>query len=382
MPPANLDASLVNDPFMVENHNSSSLAAPSSYMVRTRYENRPWSGSDNGAADDIDDDIQQLDRYKATSKKTNISEQFQFQQRVAAKKAAYRAVLAGDRPSSDRKLVSDTEDDDHEKNDETERLSQVLSETTGTEPSEAIILNSVTSEAARLARAKRLATAQTTPYNDPSPTSVAGSGNFFQKQEEESQKVRQMRAHRLRTSLKQSSDELLLQSSLEERRARLAEEERLAEIKKQQEFQKLKDEEQQRQFQKLLREQQSRDQERQRLEQIRQNYRESTLPKKNNSPTNSLDGGGKITPSRQRGSPSPRRKLRRRHSDTEIEAPTLMEELQEILRDSGLFKTCVSSCFGEEDMTDNNVENSLTVTKVRSGKTKRASLPSRTMAEF
>ena len=160
MPPANLDASLVNDPFMVENHNSSSLAAPSSYMVRTRYENRPWSGSDNGAADDIDDDIQQLDRYKATSKKTNISEQFQFQQRVAAKKAAYRAVLAGDRPSSDRKLVSDREDDDHEKNDETERLSQVLSETTGTEPSEAIILNSVTSEAARLARAKRLAAAR------------------------------------------------------------------------------------------------------------------------------------------------------------------------------------------------------------------------------
>jgi hypothetical protein len=330
------------------------LASPSSYMVRTRLENRPWTGEEE------DDDIQHLNRYQATAKKTNIQAQFQFQQRVAAKKAAYRAVLSGEREESSGSLKVAQDEE------EAERLSQVLSDTTegGPDPDNTTSINA---EAARLARAKRMATA--TPYhnntntnNSPSPTSVSTS--FFSgktaQEKEVSDKVKQARAQRLRTSLKQSSEDLLLQESLQERRARLAEEERLAEIEKRILKEKeLQDQERREREAKQLAAQQAHEteqalaKERLRLDQIRQNYREHNHA--NVSPTNRLDGQvDPIIPMRS----SPRRKMKRRHSDSDmqVQEPTLMEELQELLRDTGIFKTCVSSCFGEEDLAvDNSV---------------------------
>jgi hypothetical protein len=321
---------------------------PSLYLQRTRRENRPWT------EDDEDDVTQQAARYDSQRKETTISQQ--FVNRVQKRKELYKKVLNGTQETVEQGQVDVNN---------TTSTASAKSYSTWKEEDE----DMVSSAAVHQARAKRLAQLQNNHYSKPTI------------QNTEQDTARQLRAQRLRTSLKATEDEKESQEQLQTKRAqqkaqekqlqkRQEETERLRIQQEQQRLQLERLQEQQRlEAQLRLKQQQEAERQQQEAERRRQLL---LLQEEEEAARAALALEQQQQP--QESTPKPRRQ-RRRHSDRDLDKDDLewtwMEDLQGMLRKSGVLKTCVGSCFGQDDDPDIS-QNSLSFSRRR--KTRRTSI--------
>jgi hypothetical protein len=311
---------------------------PSVYLQRTRLENRPWT------EDDEDDVTQQAARYDSQRKETTISQQ--FVNRVQKRKELYKAVLNGTQETVEqrRAAVNNTTS--------TASASAKASSSWKEEDEE-----TVSSAAARQARAKRLAQGQENYYSKPTI------------QNTEQDTARRLRAQRLRTSLKATEDEKESQEQLQTKRAQQKAEETLLEKQReemersriQQEQQRLQQERLQEQHrleaqQRMQRRQQEEAKVRQEEARIHQELllwqEEEELSRQEEEERSRAALALEQQQQAQESTAKPRRR-RLRHSDSALDPDDLewpwIEEFQQMLRDSGVLKNCVSSCFGQGD---------------------------------
>ena len=327
---------------------------PSLYLQRTRQENRPWTG------DDDDDMMQQATRYDSQRKETTISQQ--FVNRVQKRKELYKAVLNGTQETVDKRQVAVD-------NTNSPSIASAKSSSSWKEENE----DTGSGAAARLARAKRLAQDQSKYYNKPAIKNT------------EQDTARLLRAQRLRTSLKATEDEKESQEQLQAKRAQQMAQEKQFQKQQEELEQSRIQQEQHRLQQERLEEEQRRQQERLQKQQhveveLRKQLREQEEAERQRQFLLQQEEEKQEEEKQARAAlalevqPEPRQ--RRRHSDSDLDNDDLewawMQTFQGYLRDSGLLKTCVSSCFGQEQDLDFS-EHSVSASNSPRRKTRRTS---------
>jgi hypothetical protein len=313
---------------------------PSLYLQRTRRENRPWTEEEDG-----DDGTQQAARHDALRKETTISQQ--FVNRVQKRKELYKAVLNGTQETVEQKRV-------FANNINTAPTATSSSSSWKEEGDED---NTVSSAAARLARAKRLAQ-QDNYYIKP----IIAIKNT------EQDNARHLRAERLRTSLKATQEDQESQEQLQAKRAQQKAHEKQLKIQQeemerlrviQQEQQRVQQEQQRVEAQLRMQQRQEEEAERQRQLLLLQQQEE-----RSRAALAALELQQQKTP-----------KPRRRHSDSDLDKDDLdwpwMDDFQVMLRGSGVLKICGSSCFGQEDDLDLSQHSVSSISRGR--KTRRTS---------
>jgi hypothetical protein len=278
---------------------------PSSYLQRTRLENRPWGedGDEGVTADELNSGAL-AQELRPAKKETSIDSH--FQSRVQRRKEAYRSILKGEAEMEEmEELTPEKVDEEH-----------VL---------HAPSVTSAKSEAARQARQKRL----------------SGKEQFGDSDNSESVRVRNMRAHRLRNSLKASVDEQDAMEVIRQRRQQQIELDRLERSRMQQDeseerLERLRTEE----------ERKSLSEERNALEQAKR-WAAADLVRRQPPSPSSLDAEA----------PKPKRKARRVRNMEEEEEDVeedlfFLDELRLLLRESGLMRSCVMSCFGADEAVE------------------------------
>jgi hypothetical protein len=304
---------------------------PSSYLLRKRDENRPWEGSsssleagaDSSSLDELDMAMKQEDR--PVRKGTSIDQH--FQNRVNRRKQAYRKIIQGQVEILDDEKPVDTEDVDL-------HLSSQASAEGGPAPPTAAM-------AAREARQRRLSAS--------TPTAIAAgeTSTILSKQQAEKSRVRNLRAQRIRHSLKTTTEEEDAMEALKIRRQKQAERDRIA-ARQEEEARKLEDEQQQ----EADHQRKALEEERRTLEQERQEFeaakrwaaieleRRQELERKQLLATS--ESSASSASSRQKG-------LRVSRAEPELIETSLLEDFGDMFRDLGVLKVCAASCFGDED---------------------------------
>ena len=329
---------------------------PSSYLLRTRDENRPWTATDEDGSLDGELEMAMRQEERPTRKGTSIDQH--FQNRVNRRKQAYRSIIKGEVDvEADEKPVN-IEEVDLLLSDSSSKSSLSASDGDDSPPSPSSSGN------AREARQRRLSAS--------TPKDISTGETILSRVEAEKARARNLRGQRLRQSLKASSEEEDAQETMRLRRLQQAERDRLAaeqeELMKKREAEaaleaerrrveleeeRRKLEEERRAFEAAKRRaadelEYKLEQERKR-EQLKRNQsmeRRSLQQQKDYHRRRALDEA--ITEEEK----SMSRRLGQPHShngeDDDDNDVTLFEGLQELMRDSGVLGVCVASCFGDE----------------------------------
>lgn len=266
---------------------------PPSYLQNIKSENRPWTNDNEG-----DDDMALKQEERPSRKHTTIDANFSA--RIQRRKDMYRGIIKGD---YEVESLNETVDD-------LERSWSLLDDSDNV------------SQQAREARRQRLKTSDQT---------VLSSTSGLSEEDSEAARVRNMRAQRIREAKKLSTDEDSLGEKLRLRRLQQIERDRLEkelELRKQEEFNL----EQQRIEQERL----MLAEERRLLEAAKQIAVLQDERRRQRPPS-----------PQERPTKAPPRKIRRAESEDPLPELSLFEEVQMLLRESGLLRTCVASCFGD-----------------------------------
>ena len=270
-----------------------------------RQENRPWN---------LSSEEEQLKQEERPARKgTNMDSHFQT--RVNRRKDRYRSIIQG---SSDPESEEDTQEQFQAMWDETASASD--------------------GNAAREARQRRLQQQQHTAV--PKPTTMTKQE---QRQAQTLDKVRHLRAQRLRTSFRPSLEEKDAKEILERRRQIQLEQDRIARERQELAMQ-LRREQQERQLALLKEERRQLEQERLQLQEAKRKAAAELQRRRkqySSSPENSVQDEGEARK-------SPKSKYSPRAKERSVGDLSFLEEIQAALRDAGVIKLCVTSCFGEE----------------------------------
>jgi len=294
---------------------------PTSYLQRTRTENRPWTGGE-------EDDFQLEQEDRPSRKETSID--LHFQSRVNRRKEAYRSILKGHEEPECLGEMDDLE---------------LKASLDSNEKGHAVALSN--SMAAREARQRRMSQKGCKSSSSPAPPTMS-------KEEAEAARVRNLRAHRLRTSLKATVEEIDTQEIMFRRRLLQQERDRL-----QKEKQIKRQEEERLEMFKIQEERRMLEEERKLLEQARQQaalefqrHRQTqrhSIPRIPSPQESTETEETEDLPKRNR-----RRKGTRDADSSAMPEFSFLEEIQLMMRDSGMLRNCVHSCFGDEENLDFN----------------------------
>lgn len=324
---------------------------PPSYLHRmTKVENKPWTSSGSDSENHSDDfQIKQEDRPSSRKHGTLDAH---FQSRIERRKDLYRGIIRGNYQLEDDHGEDWREDGggNGQYYDELEHSWSVL----GSSEEENSERLSLTTEQARQARQRRIL-GTVVP-------AVLASTSGQTKEDSEAARVRNMRAQRLRQAKQLSAEEdsfgerLRLRRLLEQR-----EQERIAN----EEQERLKEEELYWvEHKRLERERAELAHERRLLEAAQ---REVAIRQQEQQEQERLRNKDSINRARERPptppdiKKAPRKVVRRSKehrtppsvAEPSLSEPSLFDEVQLLLRDSGIIKSCVVSCFGDEgDMDD------------------------------
>ena len=352
-------------------------------MPPVRLEHRPWrSGS---AEEEVNDVYTQQTRYKAIRKETTITDH--FAKRVEQKKEEYRARIRRDSANSTTcaaaaaSTVTATAcgttacggptmiEDEEEWNggDAASVDDQSLDSTLGVTKNIDSYFETSLVAARQTSFAKQLANQQT--HVQPNNSYAHQQAAALQKEKNDAVTIRNMRAHRMRGSLKATAEEqeaieelrrkrAMQEARLEEERQRIRqmeqdriEQERL-QVEKEQKY--LKDMELARekaaQARRLREEETARREEAARLRALELEHEAVML--RSYSPANTAPHV--VTPEPSRKKPTSSRRHRRRHSDP-LPHLDFLDDIHDFLREMGVCKTC-AACFGEDvvDMVDDD----------------------------
>lgn len=338
---------------------------PPSYLQhRTqKMENRPWSrgsgssangsstsrngggGEESSSADDENTgDWKQEDR--PIRKHTTLDAH--FQSRIDRRKDLYRGILKGNYSAmSDHSGGTSV---DHHHNVDDDDLEHSWSVLSNGEEGTTASAGGVSTEQARVARQRRIMLQGAGSSSDHCPSPSPSLPTGLRARDSEAARVRNMRAQRLRTAKKLAPEEDSLSEKLRQRRLEQREQERLDEERKRQEEQDYWNEQQ-----RIERERAELAEERRLLEAAKRAVAKDEQERRRSRPPTPP---GDESSSKQRNSSSraPRKAVKRSsfHRSASGREPSLFEEVQMLLRESGLIKTCVVGCFGGE--ANGNVE--------------------------
>jgi hypothetical protein len=314
---------------------------PPSYLLRTRDENREGGDSSSNSNDQneleqhLDMAMKQEDR--PIRKETSVDQHFQH--RVNRRKQMYRKIIQGE-------VQSDADTD--KPGVDTENVDLHLEE-----GGDSATPQAKTTMAAREARQRRL------NASTPSAIAAGSTTTILSKVQAEKTRVRNLRAQRLRRSLKTTTEEEDAMEGLKIRRQQQAETNKRAAdrevaVRKQEEeaqqeaaLQRSALEEERRNLE-LEREEFEQAKRRAAVEMERRaamdmERRELEQQKQRNAATTNVRSSEACSVT---SSASSRRRVRR---DPELAETSFLDEFGDMFRDSGVLKVCVSSCFGEED---------------------------------
>lgn len=286
---------------------------PSSYLHNLKSENRPWTGDEEDAGD-----MALKQEFRPPRKHTTIDANFSA--RIQRRKDLYRGIIKGDYE------VESLHNDDV---DELERSLSLIDESDNGNGDNS---NNVT-EQARQARRQRL------KGND---QPVLSSTSGLSQDDSEAARVRNMRAQRIREAKKLSTEEDSLGEKLRLRRQQQKEQERIdqeLEARLQQE---------------ILAEQRRMEQERialaeeRRLLEAAKQAAAMQDARRRQRPPSPQEKSPQERFLQETPSKAPPRKIRRAASETSLPELSLLEEVEMLFRESGILKTCVASCFGDD----------------------------------
>jgi len=363
---------------------------PSSYLQRTRLENRPWTSQGNDSNNDME--MKQEDRPSrkhspldvsfatslassssfspsttTTAQQQAAERMQQAAERIQKRKDLYRGILKGDTAVEPMRSESSLSGSD----DGTGYLEQLLLETTtaaagsgsrhhGKSHSSSrstTTHSSAAAEQARQARQRRLKTL--VPSSEDSFTSGTTSRTFLSEpRDSEAARVRLLRAQRLRQLKRTSADEVQFGEVLRQRRLEQLEENRIAK-----EQERLEEDFYWKEQRRLEQERAALAEERRLLEaaqrraareeEERQHQQQEDEERRTKHNKSTASATAKL-----RKSHSKKDSHRRRKSDSAAAATAavpqfnFLEEVQFLVRESGLLKTCVVSCFGNGNHDD------------------------------
>ena len=309
---------------------------PSSYLHRvpsssSRSENKPWNSSsnrnrENNSVDQEEEDLFSSRSPTATTKKSSNIDAHFVSDRMQKRKDLYRGIIKGDYEIVDRSSSSLVVGGDADSSSPEELLIKdveyslsVLSqqEESTAEDDEGYV---VTSEQARQARQRRLSSGTVVVA---ATTAKSASGSAA---DSEATKARTLRAQRLRQVQRESlqDDEDVVEKLRQRRLEQIEEERRLLKAQAEQEAKDRVEEDRLKQERALLAE------ERRLLEQEKRKQARALDERR-------LHGGAKKQSKNGRQQPDPPGDY------------SLIEEVQMLMRESGVFRTCVSSCFGDDE---------------------------------